>query len=62
MPFPPDFWALFLQASLTAFGGKCQPIFLALTTCVYQLRGRPGSSRRSYGELTSQNGSLAWGV
>ena len=29
--FPPEFWQLFLQSSLTALGGKCQPVCVGLT-------------------------------
>ena len=29
--FPPEFWQLFLQSSLTALGGKCRPVCVGMT-------------------------------
>ena len=29
--FPPEFWQLFLQSSLTARGGKCRPVCVGMT-------------------------------
>ena len=29
--FPPEFWRLFLQSNLTAFGEKCRPVCVGMT-------------------------------
>ena len=29
--FPPEIWQLFLQSSLTALRGKCQPVCVSMT-------------------------------
>ena len=29
--FPPEFWQLFLQSSLTALGEKCRPVCVGMT-------------------------------